>query len=68
MKLLPAQIDRYRPDLAQDHEHRSGYMFAFWQEQKAIPSIEGLRVMGTVDPHKQFKSLTYLLINNEGIF
>ena len=47
--------------------HRSGYMFTFWQEQKAIPSLEGLRVMGTVDPHRVYKSQVALLINTKGV-
>ena len=46
--------------------HRNKYMIPFWQEQKEIPSQEGLKVMGTVDPHKCYKSTCVSLLDLEG--
>ncbi len=49
-------------------QHRSKYIIPFWQEQKEIPSQEGLRAMGTIDPHKVFKNTTYMLVDIDGNF
>ena len=46
--------------------HKNKYIIPFWQEQKEIPSQEGLRIMGTVDPHKTYKSTVVVLVDLDG--